>query len=134
MGATLVTYGIVRFIKKTFPTKITPAILAEFNRIKKHLDSRCINPTITVSMMALELAISPRALKKAVVAFSGEQIRDYVQSMRVELIKERLRSTRTNEEFIASSCGFKSIQEMRKTFKEYCKTTPEIYRKQHHIA
>jgi transcriptional regulator GlxA family with amidase domain len=55
-------------------------------------------------------------------------------ALRIEIAKERLRSSHSSVASIAESCGFKNVSEMEKYFSKFCRITPLKYRKENQVA
>jgi transcriptional regulator GlxA family with amidase domain len=53
---------------------------------------------------------------------------------RIEIAKERLRSSNSSEAAIADMCGFKSVSEMEKYFRRFCHTSPYKYRVEQQVT
>jgi transcriptional regulator GlxA family with amidase domain len=53
---------------------------------------------------------------------------------RVEIAKERLRSSHASQAAVADSCGFKNLEEMAKYFQKFCRTSPSLYRRENQVA
>ena len=62
--------------------------------------------------------------------YTGKTVRNYINNRRVEIAKERLRSTNDTVIDIAIACGFNSITNFNKVFKRLAGMTPSEYRAQ----
>ena len=58
----------------------------------------------------------------------------FVMKSRLEIAKERLRSSHASQAAVADSCGFKNVDEMAKYFQKFCGTTPSFYRRENQVA
>jgi AraC-like DNA-binding protein len=99
-----------------------------------HLEQNITNKDLTLPEASRELSISGSKLDSLIKKYNGLSFKKYVMQARVEIAKERLRSSHASETSIAESCGFKSIVEMEKSFMKYCRTTPFRYRRDNQVA
>ncbi len=105
-----------------------------FEKGKRIMEAELTNGSFSVRNAASMLSVSPRALDTAVRRASGENFQDFLMRSRVEIAKERLRSSHSSETAIASSCGFRSVDEMEKQFRKICRTTPYRFREENQVA
>jgi AraC-like DNA-binding protein len=66
--------------------------------------------------------------------YTGKSFKLFVMKSRVEIAKERLRSSHAGQTSVADSCGFKNVDEMTKFFKLFYRTTPAFYRRENQVA
>jgi AraC-like DNA-binding protein len=108
---------------------------------KKLLDDiyQIINEYITRKDLNLEIVskkmgINAKKIESIIKKNKQKNFKDFIMSLRIEIVKERLRSSHASEINIAESCGFKNISEMEKYFKKFCHTTPYNYRKENQVV
>jgi AraC-like DNA-binding protein len=99
-----------------------------------HLEQNITNKDLTLAATSGELSLSGAKIDKLIKKYNGLPFKKYVTQARVEIAKERLRSSHASETSVAESCGFKSIVEMEKSFLKYCRTTPYKYRRDNQVA
>ncbi|MBD3390971.1 MAG: helix-turn-helix domain-containing protein [Chitinivibrionales bacterium] len=90
--------------------------------------------SMTLEDLSQRLAVSPRKVNQLVHRNNGESFHDFVMRSRIEIAKERLRSSHSSEAAIASSCGFTSVDEMEKYFRRFCRTTPYKFREEYQVT
>ncbi len=105
-----------------------------FEKSKRVMESEVTNGSFSVRDAASTLSVSPHALNTAVRRASGENFQNFLMRSRVEIAKERLRSSHSSETAIASSCGFRSVDEMEKQFRKFCRITPYRFREENQVA
>jgi len=108
---------------------------------KKLSDQVCqfIDEAITFKELSLDWAAEKLGLTQGRISAvlkkcGGKNFRDYIMAQRIEIAKERLRSSHSSVASIAESCGFKNVGEMEKYFSRICRTTPLRYRKDNQVA
>jgi AraC-like DNA-binding protein len=89
---------------------------------------------LTLQWIAEKLKLPPKKVANLLKKNKGKSFKDYAMSLRIEIVKERLRSSHSSETFIATSCGFKNVSEMEKYFSKFQRTTPFKYRKENQVA
>ena len=99
-----------------------------------YLEKNMTNKDMTLSVVARELSISGSKIESLIKKYNNLSFKKYLMHARVEIAKERLRSSHASESSIAESCGFKSIDEMEKSFVKLCHTTPFKYRSDNQVA
>jgi len=80
------------------------------------------------------MGINAKKIESIIKKNKQKNFKDFIMSLRIEIVKERLRSSHASEINIAESCGFKNISEMEKYFKKFCHTTPYNYRKENQVV
>jgi len=81
-----------------------------------------------IELVAGESMSTPKQISAMLRRIYGANFSQVVIQSRIEIAKERLRSTNSSEESIAISCGFKSVAEMERNFWRYSYTSPKKYR------
>jgi AraC-like DNA-binding protein len=139
-GAFLLTIAIGLFIRRVLPAKSImslerPAQENEsFGRIKLAIDDRIGDKNITIETIAAATSLSPQQITQITKSVTGKSFQQYLMFSRVELAKERLRSSHSGLGFIADSSGFKSSAEMERYFKLFCRTSPADFRREFHVT
>lgn len=103
-------------------------------RIERALQEHVTEKDLDSNKIAALVPASPRRIEKVLKKGRGETFQTLLMRSRVEIAKERLRSSRSSEAFVANSCGFKSVDEMEKCFARFCRTTPFKYRREFHVT
>lgn len=98
------------------------------------IEAEITNKNFTIEDIASKLVISPRKVDKLVKRHFGRSFKKHLLYSRIEIVKERLRSSNASEISIANSCGFSSIDHMEKAFRSFNGTTPYKYREQNRIS
>lgn len=83
---------------------------------------------LTVEELARRAAMSPRNFARVFVRDFGVTPARYVERLRLEAARHYLETTEKNLEEIASVCGFKSAELMRRAFHRSLGITPGRYR------
>jgi AraC-like DNA-binding protein len=102
--------------------------------IYAHLERNITKNELALSEVSRELSISGSKIESVIKKYNGLPFKRYIMQARVEIAMERLRSSHASETSIAESCGFKTINEMEKSFGKYCRTTPYKYRRDNQVA
>ncbi len=58
-----------------------------------------------------------KGMKFFIKKYNGKSFKQFIMKSRVEIAKERLRSSRCKPTAVADSCGFKNVEEMAKYFR-----------------
>jgi AraC-like DNA-binding protein len=105
----------------------------QFTAIREVLDSFVIaNVSIDAAAKALEM--TPKKLSTLLRKTTGMTFHDYMMYARIEIAKERLRSSHCSEETIALACGFHSQAEMEKFFFRFNHQTPAKFRSEQQVV
>ncbi|MBD3316165.1 MAG: helix-turn-helix domain-containing protein [Chitinivibrionales bacterium] len=102
--------------------------------IMNTIEERITDPNLGQTRVAQLLSVSPGRINRILKRRHGEGFKQCLMRSRVEIVKERLRSSHSSEAAIATSCGFASVDEMEKYFKRYCRTTPYRFREEHQVT
>ena len=97
------------------------------------VNAEVTNKNFTVEDIASKLSIPPKKIDKLIKHHFGRSFKRYLLFSRIEIVKERLRSSNASEISIANSCGFSSINEMEKAFRTFNGITPYKYREENRI-
>ena len=84
--------------------------------------------------VALGLDMPGQKVEAFIKKYNGKSFKQFIMKSRVEIAKERLRSSHASQTSVADSCGFKNIEEMAKYFQKFCRTTPSLYRRENQVA
>jgi AraC-like DNA-binding protein len=99
-----------------------------------YLEQNITSKSITITETSRELSLSSAKIESIIKKYNGLSFKKYIVQARIEIAKERLRSSHASESSIAESCGFKNMVEMEKSFAKYCRTTPFRYRRDNQVA
>ncbi len=105
-----------------------------FDNLKEAIDRQITYKNITNEIVAKELHISPKKLNNLVKRLTGYSFHNYLMLARIEIAKERLRSSFCNESTIADACGFKDEAELEKYFLKFEHTSPAKYREKQQVT
>jgi transcriptional regulator GlxA family with amidase domain len=83
---------------------------------------------LSVETLAQRAAMSPRNFARVFVRELGVTPARYVERLRLEAARHHLEQTEKSLEEIASTCGFGSVEVMRRTFNRFLGITPWQYR------
>ncbi len=93
-------------------------------------------PQLKVESVANILDVSSHHLSQTINSKTGKPFYEFVNSSRVELLKEKLKNP-DNHKFtilsLALDCGFNSKASLNRIFKQYTGTSPSQYQKAHLI-
>jgi AraC-like DNA-binding protein len=103
-------------------------------RINEVMEDELTNTATSAETVSAQLGLPVRLVNTTVRRFQGESFQSALMRGRVEIVKERLRSSHSSESAIAESCGFRSMQEMAKYFRKYSGTTPEEFRDKYQVT
>jgi len=84
---------------------------------------------LTVEAMAAQAHVSPRNLQRIFLREVGTTPAKFVEALRVEEARRRLEDCDLPCERIATDCGFRTGERMRRSFQRKLHTLPESYRK-----
>lgn len=98
------------------------------------LDAEISNKNFTLKDIASKLSAPPEKVDRVISRFYGKTFKKHLLGCRIEIVKERLRSSNASEISIAGSCGFSSIEEMEKAFRALNGMSPYAYREKNRIA
>jgi len=106
----------------------------QFMVIKADFDSKVTEKNVGIENIAKAVNMQPKKLAILVRQATGMPFAMYIMFARIEIAKERLRSSHASEEAIAEACGFGSVGEMEKYFAKFCHTTPAKFRAEQQVA
>ncbi len=98
------------------------------------IDAEITNHKFTIADIAKKISLPPQKVNKIIKRYCGKSFKKHLDFSRIEIVKERLRSSNASEISIAKSCGFISVDEMEKIFRAYTGTTPYRYREENRIT
>ena len=104
------------------------------DQIYQIIDESVTRKDLTVAGVGEKLSMAPGRVEKLIRKHKGKTFREFIMFLRIEIAKERLRSSHSSETSIAESCGFKNVAEMEKYFKKFCRTTPFAFRKENQVT
>ncbi|MBN1761305.1 MAG: AraC family transcriptional regulator [Chitinispirillaceae bacterium] len=105
----------------------------QFTAIREVLDSFVI-ASVSIDAAAKALEMTPKKLNTLLRKTTGMTFHDYMMYARIEIAKERLRSSHCSEETIALACGFHSQAEMEKFFLRFNHQTPAKFRSEQQVV
>lgn len=105
-----------------------------FDNLKDAVDRQITYKKLSVDIVARELHISAKKLSNLVRNLTGLSFIHFLMYLRIEIAKERLRSSFCKENEIADKCGFADEKEMEKFFLKFERTTPDKYRQKQQVT
>jgi AraC-like DNA-binding protein len=105
-----------------------------FNKVKSIIDTRITLKDINLEMVAEEMGEKRGKIQMIVKRQTRLSFRNFIMYSRIEIAKERLRSSHSSEASIAETCGFADVNEMEKYFSKFLKTTPYKFRMEQQVA
>jgi AraC-like DNA-binding protein len=131
IGSLIISKGPDRFLSKFQQSEEERTWLETITRA---IESRVTDRNLALFSLAEVLSLRPNTINSILRKYAGKDFRDYIMQARVEIAKERLRSSRSSEMFISDSSGFKDANQMEKWFKKICHLTPYEFRQKYHIT
>ena len=104
------------------------------DQVYQFIDEAITTKDLSLHWAAKKLGLLPKKVDLLIKKRKEKNFRDYIMALRIEIAKERLRSSHSSVASIAESCGFKNVSEMEKYFSKFCRTTPLKYRKENQVA
>jgi AraC-like DNA-binding protein len=105
-----------------------------FDQIKTIFEEKMVQKNLSTDQLAKELNLTPQKLNDLLKKFTGMSAQLYLMYCRVEVAKERLRSSHWNEVAIAEASGFQNASEMEKYFIKFNRITPYKFRQEQQIS
>jgi len=134
---TLFISAIVMTVRKPGKRKAaaqSDADRQQFLLIKPEFDRKVIEKGVTIDAISKCVNMPPKKLALLIKQATGMSIMMFVMYARIEIAKERLRSSHASEESIAEACGFASVGEMDKQFMKFYRITPAKFRTEQQVA
>ncbi len=100
----------------------------------RHHVLRNVAAPLTVADLAEQAHVSERQLTRLFKTELGTTPAAYVESVRVEVARQRLETTDDTLERVASACGFGTTDTLARAFRRRLDTTPAQYRARFRVA
>jgi AraC-like DNA-binding protein len=131
--------GFLFFSGKKRRVSFNISELSEDNKLKlkainDYIEQNITKKDLSIHEIARELSMSSSKCEALIKKYSGLPLKDFINKSRVEIAKERLKCSHSSERTISESCGFKNVDEMRKWFLKYYRSTPHKYRRENQVA
>lgn len=104
------------------------------NKIMTIIEAEITNKRLSIREISSRLSMHPKKIESIIRRYCGESFREHLMLSRIELAKERLRSSHSSETSIADLSGFSSVDEMEKYFKKYMRQTPYRFREENQVT
>lgn len=117
-------------VKKFEESEQEKQLLRNINTI---IEAEIVNKDFSIANIASPLGVSPQNINRVIKKSYHTSFKKHILNLRIEIVKERLRSSNSSEISIAKSCGFSSASEMEKKFTALCKISPYKYREKNRI-
>jgi AraC-like DNA-binding protein len=105
-----------------------------YETIRGLLEADITDRELSIGKIANQIALPPKKIEALIRAYNGESFRSHLMRSRIEIAKERLRSSHCSETAVATSSGFVSVDEMEKYFKKFYRITPYKFREENQIT
>jgi len=105
-----------------------------FNSIYKFTEENITKKNLATHLIAEKTGFSAKQIEKIIKRYTGRSVKDQVAYLRIEIARERLRSSHASTKSIAESCGFKSVTELEKYFNRFYRITTYAFRKENQVA
>ena len=116
------------------PSVQTDAERQQFAAIRECIDSSITSSDISMEVVAKALGSSANKVSLLIRRATGMNFQTYVMFSRIEIAKERLRSSHCTMENVAAECGFASVGELERYFMKFTHTTPAKFREEQQIT
>jgi AraC-like DNA-binding protein len=134
---TLLIAAIIMLISRPAIKKVSAqsdADRQQFLLIKEEFDRKVTGKNVTVDMVGKAVSMPPKKLAALITRATGMNFQTYIMYARIEIAKERLRSSHASMDSIAEACGFANVNEMEKYFVRFCHITPSKFRAEQQVA
>ncbi|MDG5814541.1 helix-turn-helix domain-containing protein [Chitinispirillales bacterium ANBcel5] len=108
--------------------------LEQFETLRSVISDELTNKTLSIEYVSKLVGVSVSKINAIIKTHTGHTFSSYLMQCRVEIARERLRSSRSSEASIAEQCGFKDVNEMEKYFVKFYHTTPYKFRSEQQVA
>lgn len=102
--------------------------------IEAIIDAEITNINFSIENITAKLSTTPKRVNKLIRQNFKISFEKYILKCRMEIVKERLRSSNASEASIAKACGFSTVDEMEKAFKSTFKTSPYRFREENRVS
>jgi YesN/AraC family two-component response regulator len=136
-GATFAGYFGHRFVRN-YQLKLLKAKSEEeryeFETLKLAIEKKVILKDFNLEEAAHDTHITSVRINNILKRYAGMPFHDYLMFCRIEIAKERLRSSHLGEDVIAETTGFANKAEMEKFFLKFHHITPYKFRVEQQVA
>lgn len=124
---------LVMFLKRPsgqsqFSASLEPASKTRRMDALRHYIMRCIGKPMSIAELAEQAHVSDRQLTRIFKTELNMTPAAYIESVRVEMARNRLETTDEPLERIATTCGFNTTDALNRAFRRTLGTTPAEYR------
>lgn len=124
---------LVMFLKRPsgqsqFSASLEPASKTRRMDALRHYIMRCIGKPMSIAELAEQAHVSDRQLTRIFKTELNMTPAAYIESVRVEMARNRLETTDEPLERIATTCGFNTTDTLNRAFRRTLGTTPAEYR------
>lgn len=124
---------LVMFLKRPsgqsqFSASLEPASTTRRMDTLRHYIMRNIGQPITIAALAEQAHVSDRQLTRIFKTELNMTPAAYVESVRMEMARNRLETTNEPLDRIAAACGFNTTDTLNRAFRRKLNTTPAEYR------
>ncbi|MBD3241378.1 MAG: helix-turn-helix domain-containing protein [Chitinivibrionales bacterium] len=102
--------------------------------VRAYIDSKVPDKETTLESVADEFSLEPGHIDKLIRKYCGRPFHVHLMHLRIEVAKERLRSSNASEATVSELCGFRSIEEMERMFLKYSGVTPYKFRLENQLT
>ncbi|MFP4417612.1 MAG: helix-turn-helix domain-containing protein [Chitinispirillaceae bacterium] len=105
-----------------------------YSAILNIIENNITKKNLVLEKVSQQTRIPTRRINALMKKNQNEDFDSFVMRSRVEIAKERLRSSHSSETSVAALCGFRSVEEMEKQFRRFASTTPYRFREEHQVT
>lgn len=98
-----------------------------FWKIKEYFQKNYARPELSLQIVADEMNMSKRVLSKNLLESSGQTFKTYLNTVRIEAAKEKLRKTNMRVQEVAYATGYMNVEHFSRTFNEKVGCSPSHY-------
>jgi AraC-like DNA-binding protein len=132
--ASIVSLIITKFAGGVKEFEATEEEEKTIKKINTIVDNEITNINFSIENIATKLALSSKDVARLIKKYNSMPFNKYILKCRLEVVKERLRSSNSSEVSIAKGCGFNSVESMEKGFKEFYKISPYKFREKNKVT
>lgn len=102
--------------------------------IEAIIDAEITNINFSIENITAKLSTTPKRVNKLIRQNFKMSFDKHILNCRMEIVKERLRSSNASEASIAKACGFSSVDDMERAFKSTFRTSPYRFREENRVS
>lgn len=137
---TAITFIVILIIKKVQKNDDIQKFEASekdeklLENIEAIIDAEITNINFSIENITAKLSTTPKRVNHLIRQSFKISFDKHILNCRMEIVKERLRSSNASEAAIAKACGFSSVDDMEKAFRSTYKVTPYRFREENRVS